>query len=329
MRRRDFITLLSGTAASWPLAARAQQASRPQRVGILMPYSPSDSAWQLRVGALRQELQRLGWTRGANIEFDERWTTDNMDLVRANAANLVELKPDALVAVGGRVVPLLMQLTRTVPIIIPGTSDPVGTGYIESLARPGGNVTGFTTMEFSVIGKIVEMLKLIAPASSRIAMIFNPDNRSAVYFQHLFESFAVPLSIQPIISPIHGIADIERAIEILAEQPNSAVFFPPDVTSFALRDQITAIVARHRLPAIYTDRIFMASGGLMSYDADRTEIFRRAASYVDRVLRGEKPGELPFQQPTKYQLTINLKTAKALGLAVPQSILLRADDVIE
>jgi putative ABC transport system substrate-binding protein len=329
MRRRDFITLLSGTAASWPLAARAQQASRLQRVGILMPFSPSDSAWQLRVDALRQELQRLGWTRGANIEFDERWTTDNMDLVRANVANLVELKPDAIVAMGARVVPLLMQLTRTVPIILPGTADPVGTGYIESLARPGGNVTGFTTMEFSVIGKIVEMLKLMAPATSRIAMIYNPDNRSAVYFQQLFESSAVPLSIQPIISPIHGIADIERAIEMLAEQPNSGVFVAPDLTNFALRDQITAIVARHRLPAIYTDRIFMASGGLICYDADRTEIFRRAASYVDRVLRGEKPGELPFQQPTKYQLTINLKTAKALGLVVPQSILLRADDVIE
>jgi putative ABC transport system substrate-binding protein len=160
-------------------------------------------------------------------------------------------------------------------------------------------------------------------------MIYNPDNRSAVYFQHLFESSAVPLSIQPIISPIHGIDDIERAIEMLAEQPNSALFFPPDVTSFALRDQITTIVARHRLPAIYTDRIFMASGGLISYDADRTDIFRRAASYIDRVLRGEKPGDLPFQQPTKYQLTINLKTAEALGLVVPQSILLRADEVIE
>jgi putative tryptophan/tyrosine transport system substrate-binding protein len=329
MKRREFITLLGGTAAAWPMEALAQQAPRPRRVGILMPYSPSDPAWQLRVDALRQELQRLGWTRGANIEFDERWTTDNMDLVRANAANLVELKPDAIVAVGARVVPLLMQLTRTVPIILPGSADAVGTGYIESLARPGGNVTGFATMEFSVIGKIVETLKLIAPATSRIAMIYNPDNRTAVYFQRLFESSAVPLSIQPIISPIHGISDIERAIETLAAQPNGGVFFPPDVTTLALRDQITAIVARYRLPAIYTDRIFMASGGLISYDADRTEIFRRAASYVDRVLRGEKPGDLPFQQPTEYQLTINLKTAKALGLTVPLSLLSRADEVIE
>jgi putative ABC transport system substrate-binding protein len=327
MKRREFVTLPGG-ATAWPRAARAQQ-PRLRRIGILMPFSPTDTVWQSRVGALRQELQRLGWTRGGNIEFDERWTTDNMDLVQANTANLVELKPDAIVVVGARVIPLLMQLTRTVPIILPGVSDPVGVGYIESLVRPGGNVTGFTTMEFSVIGKIVETLKQIAPATSRIAMIYNPDNRNAVYFQHLFESSAGPLSIQPIISPIHGIADIERTIEMLAEQPDGGVFVAPDVTNFALRDQITAIVARHRLPAIYPDRSFIASGGLICYDADRTEIFRRAASYVDRVLRGEKPGELPFQQPTKYQLTINLKTAKAMGLTVPLPLLVSADEVIE
>jgi len=294
-----------------------------------MPYSPSDPEWQSRVGALREELRRLGWTRGENVEFDERWTTDNMDLVRANAANLVELKPDAIVAVGGRVIPLLMQLTRTVPIIIPGTADPVATGYIESLARPGGNVTGFATMEFSVFGKILETLKEIAPGTSRVAMIFNPDNRLAVDFQRQFEMFARPLSLQPIIAPIHNIADIERAIEALAEKPNGGVFFPPDVTTIMLRDRVTAIVVQHRMPAIFADRIFVTSGGLVSYDADRTDIFRRAASYVDRVLRGEKPGDLPFQQPTKYQLTINLKTAKALGLTLPQSVLARADEVIE
>ena len=178
MKRREFITLMS-SATAWPLAVRAQQ-PRLRRIGILMPFSPTDTVWQPRVGALRQELQRLGWTRGGNIEFDERWTTDNMDLVQANTANLVELKPDAIVVVGARVIPLLMQLTRTVPIILPGVSDPVGVGYIESLVRPGGNVTGFTTMEFSVIGKIVETLKQIAPATSRIAMIYNPDNRNAV-----------------------------------------------------------------------------------------------------------------------------------------------------
>jgi putative ABC transport system substrate-binding protein len=252
-----------------------------------------------------------------------------MDLVRTNAANLVELKPDAIVAVGGRVIPVLMQLTRSIPIILPGAVDAVGEGFIKSLAQPGGNVTGFAVMEFSIFGKFLETLKQIAPETSRVAIIYNPDNPSTVQFRHLFESFAVPLSIQPIIAPIHTIADIERAIEALAEQPNGGVFFPPDFTTLALRDQVTAIVARLRLPAIYSDRLFVTSGGLISYDADRTEIWRRTASYIDRVLRGEKPGDLPFQQPTKYQLTINLKAAKALGLTVPQTLLALADEVIE
>ena len=329
MQRREFILALGGAAAAWPLAARAQQGGGMRRIGILMPYPPNDTEWQSRVGALRQELQRLGWTRGGNIGFDERWTTDNMDLVWTNAANLVELKPDAIVALGGRVIPVLMQLTRTVPIIIPGTADAVRNGYIESLARPGGNVTGFATMEFSVIGKILETLKQIAPRTSRVVMIYNPDNPNAINFRRMFESFASSLSVQPIIAPIHSIADIERAIEALAEQPNGGVFFPPDVTIFALRDQVTAIVARLRVPAIYTDRIFVTRGGLASYDSDRTDIFRRTASYVDRVLRGEKPGDLPFQQPTKYQLTINLKTAKALGVTIASSLLDTADEVIE
>jgi putative ABC transport system substrate-binding protein len=329
MKRRDFIAALGGASVTLPMTARAQQAPRLRRVGILMPYPPTDTEYQSRVGALRQELQRLGWTRGGNIEFDERWTTDNMDLVRANAANLVELKPDAVVAVGARVIPILMQLTRTIPIIIPGIGDPVGYGWVESLARPGGNVTGFTTLEFSVFGKILEILKQIAPGTSRVVMIYNPDNPMTVFTRRLFESFALQLSVQPIIAPINSIADIERAIEALAEQPNGGVFFPGDLTTIALRDQITAIVARHRVPAIYVDRIFLASGGLVSYDADRTDIFRRTASYVDRVLRGEKPADLPFQQPTKYQLTINRKTARALGLEVPVQLLALADEVIE
>jgi putative tryptophan/tyrosine transport system substrate-binding protein len=329
MQRREFITIVGGAAAAWPVTARAQQSDRMRRIGVLMPYPPSDTEWKSRVGALQQELQRLGWTRGRNIEFDERWTTDNMDLVRANAANLVELTPDAIVAVGGRVIPVLMQLTSTVPIIIPGTSDPVASGYIKSLARPGGNVTGFATVEFSVIGKILETLKQIAPKTSRVAMIYNPDNPKAINIRRLVESSALSLSVEPIVAPIHTIADIERAIESLAEQPNGGVFFAGDVTVFALRNQATAIVARLRVPAIYTDRIFVTSGGLASYDVDRTDIFRRTASYVDRILRGEKPGDLPFQQSTKYQLTINLKAAKALGLTIPDSFLLSADEVIE
>ena len=283
---------------------------------------------QDRVQALKKELQNRGWTAGVNVQFDERWTTDNMDLVRANAANLVELKPDVIVAIGGRVIPVLMQLTRTVPIIIPGSATPVEAGFVKSLARPGGNVTGFATLELSVIGRILETLKQIAPETSRVTMIYNPDNPGAINYRGPFESSALPLSVQPIIVPIHSIVDIERAIEALAAQPNGGVFFPPDVTTFTLRDQVNAILARHRVPAIYADRRYVTSG-LVSYDADRTDIFRRTASYVDRVLRGEKPGDLPFQQPLKYQLTINLKTAKALGLIVPTTLLATADEVIE
>jgi putative ABC transport system substrate-binding protein len=329
MQRCEFISLLGGAAAGWPLMARAQQTPARRRVGILMPYLPTDNEYRQRVDALQLELQRLGWTRGRNIEFDERWTTNNLDLVRANAANLVELKPDVIVAIGGRVIPVLMQLTQTIPIVIPGTADPVGRKLIESLARPGGNVTGFATIEFSVIGKCLDTLKQMAPETSRVAIVYDPDDPAAEHFREQFEAAAPHLSIQPSAALIHGIADIEREIGALGRLPGSGAFFAPDITTAALRDQVTEIVARHRVPAIYTDRIFVASGGLASYDANRTEMFRQTASYVDRVLRGEKPAELPFQQPTEYQLSLNLKAAKALGLAVPFSLVASADEVIE
>jgi putative ABC transport system substrate-binding protein len=329
MRRREFIALLGGAVTALPLTAHAQQTSALRRVGILMPYLPTDTEWRQRVDALQQELQKLGWTRGRNIEFDERWTTDNLDLVRANGANLVELKPDVIVAIGGRVVPVLMRLTSTIPIILPGAADPVGLKYAQSLARPGGNVTGFTTLEFSVLGKDLETLKQMAPQTSRVWIVYNPDNPAAVQFRNQFESAASSLSIQPGAALIHGLADIEREIGALGRQPGSGAFFAPDITTAALRNEVTEIVERHRVPAIYTDRIFVESGGLASYDANRTEIFRRTASYVDRVLRGEKPAELPFQQPTEYQLSLNLKAAKALNLIIPPGLLAIADEVIE
>jgi ABC-type uncharacterized transport system substrate-binding protein len=329
MRRREFITLLGGAAAAWPLAARAQQGERMRRVGILMPFAPTDTEIHARVPAFQQELQKLRWTKGANVQFDERWTTDNMDLVRANAANLVDLKPDVIFAFGGRVIPVLMQMTTLVPIVFPSGGDPVGTGWVKSLARPGGNVTGFSTLEFSIIGKMMEMLKQIAPGTSRIALIYNPDNPNNAFFARSIEDFATPLAIKPIMGPIHGIAEIERVIETLAEARNGGVFFPPDLTIVALRDQVIALIAKHRLPAIYSDPLFVKSGGLISYSADRVDLFRRAASYVDRILRGEKPADLPVQQPTKYELALNLKTAKALGLTVPATLLARADEVIE
>jgi putative ABC transport system substrate-binding protein len=288
VKRRAFITLIGG-AAAWPLAARAQQPGGMRRVGVLMPYPPTDAEMQGRVQALRQGLGNLGWRAGVNIQFDVRWTTDNMDLVRVNAAGLLELKPDVVVAAGGRVIPILMQLTRSVPIIVPGAGDPVVTGWAASLARPGGNVTGFTFFESSVIAKYLEILKQIVPGVSQVAAIYNPDNSIGAIYARLFETFAHSLAVQTIIAPVRSVAEIDRAIESLAQQKNGGAFFLPDLTTNALRDQVIAIVARHRVPAIYSDRVLVASGGLVSYDADRTDIYRRAASYVDRVLRGEKP----------------------------------------
>jgi putative tryptophan/tyrosine transport system substrate-binding protein len=328
MKRREFIVLL-GAAAGWPLVARSQQAERMRHVAILMPFPPGEVEFQARVLAFRKELGRLGWTSGVNVQFDERWTTDNLELVRANAAGILELKPDVVVAVGGRVIPVLMRLTRTVPIIVPGGTSPVESGWVESLAKPGGNVTGFSAFELSIIGKLMEVLKQIVPGITRVAAIHNPDNPDAALFVRSFQSFAGPLSIEPVVAPIHGLPDIERVVESFADQHNCGVLFLPDVTTNALRDEVIPLLARRRVPAVFTERAFVQHGGLASYGSDRMEIFRRAASYVDRVLRGEKPGDLPYQQPTKYELLINLKTAKTLGLTIPPGVLAIADEVIE
>jgi putative tryptophan/tyrosine transport system substrate-binding protein len=329
IKRRNFITLLGGAAAAWPHATRAQQLQGMRRVGILMPFPKTDNESEIRVRAFRQELAKLGWTEGKNVQFDERWTTDNMDRVRAEAASLMASKPDAVIAIGGRVIPVLMQLSRSIPIVVPTASDPVGVGWIESLARPCGNVTGFAFLELSMFGKMLETLKQIAPATVRVAFMYNPDNPNTVYFRRSFETAIGPLAIEPAIVPIHELAEIERTLAGLADRGNAAVFFPPDVTLQALRADVVALVARHRLPAIYSDPAFPKMGGLAFYGADRLDLFRRSAGYVDRILRGEKPGDLPFQQPTKYQLILNLKTAKALGLEVPPTLLALADEVIE
>jgi len=329
MRRREFITLLGGAPAAWPLAARAQQGERMRRVGILMAYSPSDKEAQNRVQALKEELRNRGWTAGVNVQFDERWTTDNMDLIRAAAANLLELKPDVVVASGGRVIPILMKMTSSIPIIVPGGISPVESGWVKSLARPGGNVTGFSIFELSIIGKILQTLKEIAPNISHIAMIYNPDNPGAALYDRLFEDAARSLAIQPTVAHVHSLADIEQVIKTGAERPDGGVFFPPDLTVGGHLEQIVPLVARYRVPSIYYERLGVKIGGLVYYGTDRVDIYRRSASYVDRVLRGEKPGDLPYQQPTKFELVINLKTAKALGLTIPPSLLASADEVIE
>jgi putative tryptophan/tyrosine transport system substrate-binding protein len=326
MKRRAFIAALGG-AAAWPVVAGAQERSR--RVGILMPFSAGDTGQQMSVRVFKQELERLGWIEGSKVQFDVRWATDNMDLVRANAASLLELKSDVIVAAGNRVIPILKEMTREVPIVIAAAVDPVGAGLVASLAHPGGNITGFSVMEVSVIGKTLERLKGIAPNVSRVALIYNPDIPSTVLYERSFKGAAPLLAVEPIVAHIHGMADIEQAIQTMARTQNGGIIFPPDITLTALREQIVATVARSRVPAIYSDALFTTSGGLAAYSADRVDNFRKAASYVDRILRGEKAGDLPVQEPTKYEFVINLKTAKALGLEISPTSLALADKVIE
>jgi putative tryptophan/tyrosine transport system substrate-binding protein len=330
MKRREFITLLGGAAAAWPLTVHAQQGDRVRRIGILMPFPPTNAEAQARVRAFREELRKRGWATGVNAQFDERWTGDNMDFIRSAATNLVELNPDVILAQGARVVPILVELTRSIPIVAASGSEPIiERGYAESLARPGGNVTGFTTTEVSVIGKMLQTLKEIAPNVAHVSMIYNPDGPAGALFVRSLESAAGPLGVKPIIAHIHNLGDIERAVAAAAAQPDGGMFVPLDVTMNAFMEQTIATIARHRLPAVYSERVFVTSGGLVSYGTDRVEQYRRAASYVDRILRGEKAGDLPFQQPTKYELVINLKTAKTLGLTIPPPLLFTADEVIE
>jgi putative ABC transport system substrate-binding protein len=252
-----------------------------------------------------------------------------MDLVRSDAASLMASNPDVVVASGGRVVPVLMRQSRLIPIVVPGGTDPVGVGWAQSLAHPGGNVTGFTAFELPMLGKSLEILKQIAPAVMRIALIYNPDNPNSAHYRRISESASAPLAIEVIDFPIHGLPDIDRAVASLADRGNSGIFFLPDLTTNALRDDVVGLVGRRRVPAIYSDTFFVKLGGLAFYGPDRMEGFRGAASYVDRILRGAKPGDLPFQQPTKYELMINLKTAKGLGLELSPALLALADEVIE
>jgi putative ABC transport system substrate-binding protein len=328
MKRRKFIRLLAG-AAAWPLAASAQQAARVRRVGIVMPYPKGDSENEARVRAFKQELAKLGWADGGNIRFDEHWTADNMDMVREHAAAVVASNPDIIVTTGGRVVPIFMRLSRSIPMVLPSASDPVGVGWAQSLAHPGGNVTGFTMFELSMLGKSLEILKQIAPAMARVALIYNSDNPNSVHYRRISKAASAPLAIQAFDQPIHGLVDIDRAVTNLADRGGGGVFFLPDLTTSGLRDDVVGLVARRRLPAMYSEPFFVKLGGLAFYGADRLEGFRRSAGYVDRILRGEKPGDLPFQQPTKYELILNRTAARALGLELSPALLALADEVIE
>src|SRR3954469_15799291 len=330
MRRRDFIGGLGGAAATWPLAARAQQDERARRIGVLVASPANDAEWQARVAAFKEGLAQLGWTEGRNVRIDTRWATTNADDLRKHAAELAASTPDVLVGASGTTtVAALLQATRTVPIVFAIVIDPVGAGFVANLARPGGNATGFTMFEYGMSGKWLELLRQIAPGITRVAVLRDPTVRGGI--GQLGAIHAVAPSLQLEASPIdvRNPAEIDRAITEFSRTPNGGLIVLPNGLAQVNRELIIGLAAPHRLPAVYPFRFFVIDGGLISYGPDDVDQLRRVAGYVDRILRGEKTGDLPVQNPTKYELVINLKTAKALGLEIPPSLLARADEVIE
>ena len=326
MRRREFITLLGGTALAWPLAARAQQGERVRRIGVLMNLS--DRERQLELIAFRKRLGELGWSEGRSIRIDERWAAGDLNRLHGYAAELVSLKPDVIFSEGTPVVASLKQATRTVPIVFVNANDPVGFGFVVSMARPGGNITGFVSYEPAMGGKWLEMLREIAPGLARVALIYNPLTHTGQHFQSI-ESASRSEAVIPIRLPFRDAAEIERMIDDFARGPNGGILVMPDTSTTLHADLIVRLAALHRLPAVYPFHLFVTQGGLAYYGTDTSEQYRQAAEYVDRILRGAKPADLPVQLPTKFELVINLKTAKALGLEIPPTMLGRADRVIE
>ena len=329
MRRRAFIALLGGAAAALPLVARAQQPERMRRVGILMSGTESDPELQARVAVFRQTLEQLGWSEGRNIHIDIRFAAIRTDQYSALANEMIALHPDVILGHTTPVAAALQRESRTVPIVFVNVSDPVGTGLVASLARPGGNITGLMLYEEGITSKWLALLKEIAPHLKRTALVANPISTPYDYFVRSAKAVAPSLALDLVPSPIANAADIEHVIETFARVPDGGLLVLPDGTSIQHRDLIIALAARHRLPTVYAYRFFVAAGGLMSYGTDVIDQNRRAAAYIDRILRGAKPADLPVQAPTKYETVLNLKTAKALGLDVPPSLLVRADEVIE
>jgi putative tryptophan/tyrosine transport system substrate-binding protein len=329
MQRREFITLIGGAAAAWPFAARAQQGERVRRVGILLPAAADDAVFQARVGAFLQELGKLGWNIGRNLQIDTRWATTNPAEIRKHAAELVALAPDVILATGNSTVPPLLQASRTVPIVFPVVTDPVGDGYVDSLARPGGNATGFMSSEWSMGGKWLELLKEIAPNVTRVAVLRDSNQGSQTAQFSAIQAVAPSLKIE--VSPVNMLdaSQIEQSVETFARSGNGGLIATAGAAAIFHRGLIVTLAARHRLPAVYPYRFIVTGGGLISYGPDLIDNYRRAAGYVDRILKGEKPADLPVQTPTKYELVINLKTAKALSLTIPSGLLARADEVIE
>ena len=331
MRRREFIAFISGAAAAaWPLAARAQQTERMRRIGVLLPATADDPQRQAWFGAFLQGLAQSDWIIGRNVQIDTRWATANPDAVRRHAAELAALAPDVILASGASTVGPLLQVTRTVPIVFAAVADPVGAGFVNSLARPGGNTTGFMAFEYSISGKWLELLKQIAPSVTRVAVLRDSSITSGIGQFGVIQAMAPLLKVE--ISHVNNERDateIEHAIMSFARFSNGGLIITASGVGYIHLNLIVKLAAQHRLPAIYYERAFVAAGGLMSYGPDLVDQFRRAASYVDHILRGAKPADLPVQVPTKYELVINLKAARTLGLEIPSTLLARADEVVE
>jgi putative tryptophan/tyrosine transport system substrate-binding protein len=331
MRRREFIAFVGSTAAAWPYTARAQQSERVRQIGVLMGYAESGSSGQTLIAAFRDGLQQLRWTEGRNIRIDIRWATpDDTESIRRFAMELVALQPDLIISSTTPITAALQQQTRTIPIIFPALSDPVGSGLVASFSRPGGNITGFNVSEPTQTGKWVELLREIAPHVARVAMLYNPASAPyAEYWLNPFKDAAASLAIEAISAPIRDESELDSVIAAQAHEPSSGLIAMPDSFTIAYRLEIISLADHYRLPAVYPYRFFAEVGGLLSYGVDLVDNYRRVATYVDRILKGEKPSELPIQAPVKFELVINLKAAKALGLTVPPALLARADEVIE
>ena len=329
MRRRDFITLIGSTAAAWPRAAHAQQPERVRRIGVLMSFGANDPEAQSRAAAFENGLRQLGWVRGHNLSIEYRWA-DNSDVLRTYATELVGMAPDLILVNSTPATAALQEQRQAVPIVFTQVTDPVGEGLVLNLAHPGGHVTGFTSFEFSIGTKWLEMLKEVAPRVMRVALIFNPETAPfAELFWRPVEAAAPSFAIVAISAGAPTFADLESMVDKFAREPNGSLMVLPDVSTLNYREALIGLAARHRLPTVYPFRIFAANGGLLSYGTDVNDVFRRVASYVDRLLKGADPGKLPVQSPNKYELVINLKTAKALGLELPPKLLALANEVIE
>jgi putative tryptophan/tyrosine transport system substrate-binding protein len=328
MKRREFITLLGGVAAAWPIAARAQQGERVRRIGVLHTIAANDADGQARNTAFLQGLQQLGWTDGRNVRIETRWSAD-ADRIRSYVAELVAVAPDVILASGSATVGPLLQATRSVPIVFTNVPDPVGAGFVNSLARPGGNATGFILLEYATSAKWLELLKQIAPGVTRVAVLRDPAITAGIGYFGAIQAVAPSLGVDVAPVNVRDASEIEREVTAFARSSNCGLVVTGSALAVFHKGLIISLAARHKLPAVYFERLFVVAGGLISYGPDVVEQYRSAAGYVDRILKGEKPADLPVQAPTKYDLVINLKTAKALGLDLPATVLARADEVIE